>query len=168
MTQRMTQEPSIVTRPAQPYAAVKGLVTMDTIPAIADRIPDVFAWLGERGITPGGPPFLRYDVIDMARQLEVEAGVPVVSGVDGEGDVCGAVLPEGRYVTVTHVGHPRELVGVTTDLLAWASGRGLAWDVSRVDAGDRWGCRLEVFKTNPAEEPDMSRFEAELVFRLAD
>ena len=34
--------------------------------------------------------------------------------------------------------------------------------------GQRWGCRLEVYNTDPTEEPDMSRWEAELAFRLAD
>jgi hypothetical protein len=39
-----------------------------TISAIAGRIPEVLGWLGARRIAPAGAPFLKYDVIDMARQ----------------------------------------------------------------------------------------------------
>jgi hypothetical protein len=31
-----------------------------------------------------------------------------------------------------------------------------------------WGCRLEILMTNPAEEPDMHKWETVLCFRLAD
>jgi effector-binding domain-containing protein len=168
MNTRMPVEPSIVDRPEQPYVAIKGFVTMDTFGAIADRFPEVFGWLEARGIAPTGPPFFKYDVIDMERQLEVDAGVPVATVVEGEGDVFADVLPSGRYVTLTHVGHPDELINVTGDLLTWAEEHGLAWDVVDTAAGQRWGGRLEVLKTNPADEPDMAKWETELVFRLKD
>jgi hypothetical protein len=29
-------------------------------------------------------------------------------------------------------------------------------------------CRLELYKTDPAVEPDMNKWETELAFRLAD
>ena len=159
-------EPSIVARTEQPYVAIKGFVTMDTFGAIADRLPELFGWLDARAIAPTGPPFFKYDVIDMERQLEVDAGVPIATVIEGEGDVFADILPAGRYATLTHVGHPDELIDVTRDLLAWADAHDLAWDVAETSAGQRWGCRLEVLKTNPAEEPDMAKWETELVFRL--
>jgi hypothetical protein len=33
---------------------------------------------------------------------------------------------------------------------------------------ERWGSRLEFYLTDPAEEPDMSKWETQLAFRLAD
>jgi hypothetical protein len=115
-------------------------------------------WLSMRGIEPAGAPFLKYNIIDMGRQLEIEAGVPVAAVVGGEGPVFAGVLPAGRYATVTHVGHPAKLVDVTTALLNWAAEQGLAWDMSENAEGDRWGCRLEVYNTNPAEEPDPDKW----------
>jgi len=53
-------------------------------------------------------------------------------------------------------------------LLAWADAQGLAWDKSDAGSGEQWGCRLEVFNTDPANEPDMDKWETELSFRLAD
>lgn len=164
----MSIEPTIVDRAEQPYVAIRGAITMDTFALIADRFPELFEWLGSRGVAPGGPPFFKYDVIDMERELIVEAGVPVAAGVAGDGDVLAGVLPPGRYVTVTHIGHPDELIDVTAELLAWASDRDLEWDATDVAAGRQWGCRLEVMKTNPAEQPDMNQWETELAFRLAD
>jgi effector-binding domain-containing protein len=162
------QGPSVVPRPAQPYAAIHGTVTMQTIPAIADRITEVFGWLAGRGIDPAGPPFLRYDLIDMERQLVIEAGVPVASEVSGDGAVQPGVLPAGRYAVYTHVGPFDQLIPAVRYLLDWAAERGLAWDMTQTPEGDRWGCRLEIYGTNPAEEPDPAKWETELAFRLAD
>jgi effector-binding domain-containing protein len=164
----MSPEPSIVERPEQPYVAISGLVTMQTVGAIADRLPEVFRWLAEHGLEPAGAPFFKYNLIDMDRKLEIEVGVPVAAIAEGDGDVRSGVLPAGRYATVGHVGHPDELIDVTAALLEWAADQGLRWDMSETYDGQRWGCRLEVYNTDPTEEPDMSRWEAELAFRLAD
>jgi effector-binding domain-containing protein len=71
-------------------------------------------------------------------------------------------------VTTMHVGHPDELFSATTDLLAWAEEQGLTWDMSETPDGERWGSRLEWYLTDPADEPDMAKWETELAFRLAD
>ena len=160
--------PEIVTRTAQPYVAIRGHVSMAEIGAFAVRTPEVYAWLGARGLTPAGPPFLKYNVIDMARQLEIETGVPVSAPAAGEGEVISGVLPAGRYAMLTHVGHPSELMGATKTLLDWAAGQGLTWDMSPDADGDRWGSRLEIYLTDPREEPDMSKWVTQLAFRLAD
>jgi effector-binding domain-containing protein len=164
--------PEIVTRAEQPYVAIRGQVSMAELGPFAARTGEVFAWLGARGLDPAGPPLLRYNVIDMARQLEVEAGVPLAAPADGDGDgdgeIISGILPAGRYATVTHVGHPSELAGVTETLLDWAAGQGLTWDMSPSGDGDRWGSRLEFYLTDPREEPDMSKWVTQLAFRLAD
>ena len=164
----MTAEPAVVTRSEQPTVGITGAVTMRTIPAIADRIPEVFGWLAARGIEPAGAPFLRYHVIDMSRELVIEAGVPVAAPVDGDDEVRPGVLPGGRYARIVHIGRPDELIGVTALLLDWAAAQGLSWDVTDTDAGQRWGCRLEIFNSDPALVPDPARWETELAFRLAD
>ena len=79
---------------------------MRTIGLMADRLGEVFGWLGARGVEPAGAPFFRYCRIDMENTLEIEVGVPVATPVAGEGDVLVGVLPAGRYVEVLHAGHP--------------------------------------------------------------
>ena len=160
--------PEIVTRAEQPYVAIRGHVSMAEIGAFAGRASEVFGWLGARGVAPAGPPFLKYNVIDMMRQLELDNGVPVGALVEVDGDMIAGVIPAGRYATVTHVGHPSELMGATGALLDWAAGQGLTWDVSPDAGGERWGSRVEFYLTDPGEEPDMSKWATELAFRLAD
>jgi effector-binding domain-containing protein len=164
----MSAMPEIVTRAEQPYVAIRGQVSVAEIAAFAVRTGEVYAWLGARGLTPAGPPFLKYNVIDMARQLEIDNGVPVAAPVVGDGEVIAGVLPAGRYATVIHVGHPSELVGATKALLDWGAGQNLTWDMSPSADGDRWGSRLEIYLTDPREEPDMSKWVTQLAFRLAD
>jgi effector-binding domain-containing protein len=160
-------DPTVLEREPQAYVGVRAVVTIDTIGTIADRIPELIGWLAARRVTPAGAPFLRYLTIDMARQLEVEAGVPVGEPVDGADGVVYRWLPGGRYAVATHIGHPDGLIDATGDLLRWAEERGLRWDVHDTPAGAAWGCRLEVFNTDPRTEPDMDRWSTDLVFRLA-
>jgi effector-binding domain-containing protein len=161
-------EPRIITRPEQPYVGVRAVVTLETIGRVADRIGELIGWLTARGAAPVGAPFLRYWVIDMPGRLDVEAGVPTAGPLDGEGDVAAGTIPAGRYATVTHHGHPTGLIDATASLLAWADEQGLNWDAHDDGEGTAWGCRLEVFMTNPMEQPDMSQWDTDLVFRLAD
>jgi effector-binding domain-containing protein len=159
-------EPVVVERGEQAYVGITAVVTMAMISStLPPLISQVFGWLGGRGIAPVGPPFWRYDVVDMVNGLTVVVGVPVADVVpvaDGE-PVTAGVLPGGKYVTVTHVGDPSGLMAATGELLAWAERAGLAWDVT----GQRWGCRLEEYLTDPAEQPDRARWATRLAFKLA-
>ncbi len=164
----MPAAPDIVTRGEQPYVAIRARVTAAGLDGLGARLAEVFAWLGARGVAPAGPPFFRYNVIDMAGELEIDAGVPVGAAVDGDDHLVSGVLPAGRYATVIHAGHPDGLMQATTELLEWAAGQDLRWDMSPGDRGERWGSRLEFYLTDPAEEPDMSKWATQLAFRLAD
>jgi effector-binding domain-containing protein len=87
---------------------------------------------------------------------------------EGDARVQAGVLPAGRYVTALHVGHPSTLIAATAALLDWAKTKGLTWDVTPSPDGDRWGCRLELYLTDPRAEPDMNKWETQLAFRLRD
>jgi effector-binding domain-containing protein len=164
----MGDAPEITQRADQPYAGISSWVTMTAIGSVADRIPEIFGWLGARGIAPAGPPFFRYHVVDMERQLQVEVGVPVASAVEDDGAIRAGMLPAGRFATMTHTGAPDTLAAATARLLDWARERELAWDMSRTEAGERWGCRVEFYLTDPAGQPDTSKWRTQLAFRLAD
>jgi RNA polymerase sigma-70 factor (ECF subfamily) len=131
----MAAHPGIVQRTEQPYAAVRALVTMQTLGEVLPALhPKVRR---SQGVQPAGQPFCKYNVIDMDRQLEIEAGFPVAVPVTGEDPVLTASLPGGLYATLWHTGHPDGLVGATRTLLDWAAQQSLAWDVSSDDAGLR-------------------------------
>jgi effector-binding domain-containing protein len=158
--------PEITERAEQPYVAIRADVTMDQLSGLADRLGEVFGWLAEHGVAPAGPPFFRYHVIDMASLLTVEAGVPVLAAVDGDDRVIAGVLPGGRYATALHVGPYDGLIGAVDNLLQWADSQGLEWDRSSADDGEHWGCRLEIYLTDPRQQPDPAKWETQLAFRL--
>ena len=165
-------EPTSVQRDEQPYLGARESITMTEFGTVANRLPELFGWLATHGIAAAGAPFFRYRVIDMANELVVEAGVPVPEPVDALLDDAGTlfadVLPAGRYATVSHIGHPDELLEVTRELLEWADRENVTWDMTPSADGEVWGCRVEFYRTNPAEVPDMTKWENELAFRLAD
>jgi effector-binding domain-containing protein len=163
----MPAEPRVVQRTEQPYIAIRAFVTMQELgQVLPGLVPETYGWLGSHGGQPAGPPFFKYNVIDMDRQLEVEVGVPVATPVTGDDRVLAAVLPAGRYATLLYTGHPAGLVDATRTLLDWADKQGLTWDVEESSDGQRWAARLE----NYQEElpPDMDTWETELAFKLAD
>ena len=160
--------PEIMQRAAVPYAGISAWVTMEAVGSVADSIPEIFGWLGAHGIAPAGPPFFRYHVIDMERQLLVEAGIPVAAALAGDGDIRAGTLPAGRFAVMMHTGAPETLMAATAELLDWAKARDLTWDVADTDQGEKWGCRLESYLTDPREQPDMSKWQTELAFKLAD
>jgi hypothetical protein len=54
-------------------------------------------------------------------------------------------------------------------MLKWAAGQGLMWDrTTDPDGTQHWGSRLELYNTNPTEEPDLNNWDTDLQFRLAD
>lgn len=164
----MSQEPVVVERADQPYVAIRATVTMATLaPTLIPLTSELFGWLGSRGIAPAGPPFWRYEVIDMAAGLEMAVGIAVAAPAEGDGRVVAGVLPGGKYATVLHVGEPATLYDATRDLLDWAARAGLTWDSEDTERGERWGCRIEEYLTDPAEQPDQSQWETRLAFRLA-
>jgi effector-binding domain-containing protein len=161
----MKTEPQIVQRAEQPYVAIKASVTMESISAVLPSLhPEMFAWLDAHGVRPAGAPFSKYNVIDMQRAVEIEVGIPVAEAVAGDQRVLPGVLPAGTYARTIYTGHPSGLVDATAALLEWAARQGLPWDVSDTPHGQRWGCRLEVYDTDPREEPDLDKWETQLVF----
>jgi effector-binding domain-containing protein len=162
----MPTTPKIVEHPAEPYVAIPATVTMQTIgETIGTLMGDLFGWLDERELKPTGAPFVKYNVIDMEREMEIEVGAPLAAAAAGNGHVRAGLLPAGRYATVVHIGHYDGLVEATDRLLRWGAEQGLVWDRSDDQRG--WGARLECYETDPAEEPDPANWRTELRFRLA-
>jgi effector-binding domain-containing protein len=165
----MDATPEITLRDAQPYAGISAWVTMANVGSVADRIPEIFGWLGAAGVAPAGPPFFRYHVIDMERELLVEAGVPVAEPVaDDGGQVRCGTLPAGEFAVVTHTGAPPTLAAATAELLDWAAARGLVFDMWQTEVGEEWACRVEFYLTDPAEQPDTSKWQTQVALRLKD
>jgi effector-binding domain-containing protein len=161
-------EPHIEQRNSQSYVAIPASVTMETIgQVIPQLIPEVFDWLGAKGINPSGPPFTKYNVIDMERLLEIEVGVPVADDVEGGGRVLAGSLPAGRYLSVRYAGHPNTMVDAVGAFRDWASSQELMWAMVNTDQGEQWDSRLEFYWSDPDTEPDLDLWVTEFAFMLA-
>src|ERR687895_1718403 len=127
-------EPLIQQREALPYLAIRSEVT-NGVPAVADTaFPQLFAWLGQHGIEPAGPPFIRYHEVDHdGEPLEIEVAAPVADGAepDEDGPVRSGTLPAGRYATLVHTGPYRhddvpDLGDAQASLRSWTEEQGIA------------------------------------------
>jgi effector-binding domain-containing protein len=165
----MISEPKVEERAEQPYVAVRTRVPM---PNWGHLLPglwgEVYGWLGRQGVAPTGPPLIRYRVIDMQTELEIDVGVPVAQALTGDDRITADVLPAGRYTKLVYTGDYSGLVGATAALLDWGAAQGLVWDSRTGPRGDEFGARFESYLTDPQEEPDPAKWETALAMRLAD
>jgi effector-binding domain-containing protein len=137
----MFEEPTIEQRTEQPYVALSASITMQGYNVIGPMFAELFGWLGERGITPAGSPFVRYLVIDMENLLDIEVAVPVATAIETDGRVVSGTLPGGSYVTLTY---SEDGIEANAHLQQWAKDRGLHWKNSLRDGRELWGGRIEI------------------------
>jgi effector-binding domain-containing protein len=161
----MSPQPQIEVRAAQHYAAIPATVPMDGIGAAVDEAyPELFGWLASQGIPPAGPPFIRYLVIDMARELRLELGVPVAAPIAASGRIQPGTLPAGRYVVLRHTGPYDGLVASNAALQQWAASHGVEFDASEAGEVSTWRGRAEHYLTDPSKEPDPARWEVDVAY----
>ena len=154
-------EPQIELREAQAYLGIRERLTAG-VPEFADRVfPELFGWLGQNGVQPAGPPFIRYVELDPSGEpVELEVGVPVANGAGGDDRVRADALPAGRWLTHLHVGPYRsetlpDLGSARDELTAWAEERELFYTVA-----------IEHYRLGPVEEPDFTKWETEFAYLL--
>jgi effector-binding domain-containing protein len=165
----MNLEPQIQQRAEQPYAGIRTVVTMDSLPAAVDAtFPELFAWLQANGSTPAGPPFIRYHVIDMKSELDIEFGIPVNGTVPGDTRVRAGALPAGRYATLRHIGSYDGLAASNAELQRWAEQHGVALDMSETGRGEVWRGRVEHYLTDPSAEPDPAKWETDVAYLIRE
>ena len=161
----MSQPVRIELRTAQPYAGIRVRVSMDGISGAVDKaFPELFGWLAAQDIPAAGPPFIRYLVVDMAAELQIELAVPVSVDISGAERVQPGVLPAGRYVTLRHTGPYDGLVASNAALQQWAREQEITFDSWDSPAGSVWRGRAEHYLTNPSAEPDPAKWEVDVAY----
>jgi len=164
-------EPQISLREARPYLGIRAPVTHGIRDFADSAFPELFGWLFQNGVTPAGPPFLRYHEVDrVGEPLDAEAGVPVERRPAGNGRVRADALPAGRYLTALHVGPYRsdampDLSDARAELVAWAQDNGIVYG-SETERGLRFPCALEQFLVGPADDPDFTKWQTEFAYLI--
>ena len=161
--------PENIERQPQAYAYVSFTVRMDQMQRPAQEgFPLLFGYLAELGIEPVGAAFYNYRRINMADTLDVEAGIAVNKAGPDSDRVKFGTLPGGRFVTLRWHGHPDKLEPATGMLIGWLRLTQQPLDMEESPDGDHFACRLEIYETDPEEEPDMDKWVTELAFKLKD
>jgi hypothetical protein len=133
--------------------------------AVRDQLMnELHSWADDRAIAYGHT-FFRLHVVDMAGPMDVEVGVLTDEAVGGDGQIRPGVLPGGQYATLTYIDHGRRANGTLRD---WAQEQNLRLDCAASPEGERFGCRYELYLTDPRSERRKTRWHIELAIRLAD
>jgi effector-binding domain-containing protein len=157
--------PQIDTRPEVTYMGMRTQTPMKGMFKVVDKLrKELSIWLKQQDISPAGPPFLRYHVIDMAGEMDIEVGVPVAAILPNDGPVTAGTLPAGRYASLIYVGN-----GYTGNktLIEWAKANGIAWDRWDDPKGDAFRARYERYLTDPNIERRKTKWEIEVAIKLA-
>ena len=163
----MITKPKLDDRAEQHYVGIR---TQVPISQFKDIIPqflgELFGWLEKQGVAPAGAPFMRYYVINMPGDMDVELGVPVATAVRSDGRIAPGVIPAGRYASLVYSG----VNGIPGNkaLLDWAAKNEVKLDRWDDPNGDAFRSRVEFYLTDPAEEPDTDKWETEVAIKLAE
>ena len=160
--------PKIVEREAQPYVAIRKSVRMPFGETVDATLPQLWQWIGSHRVEPAGPPFFKYNVIDMANELEIEFGAPTATLLQPDELVVTGTLPAGRYATLTYHGNYANLVEVNAVLIGWCNLHQYRFDMAPTPKGDSFASRLEIYPNDPREVPNPDDWETVLAFKLAD
>ncbi len=159
-------QPRLDQRPEQPYLGIRTQTPMKGMFKVVGKLfNELNAWAKRIGLRPAGPPFLRYHVIDMAGEMDIEVGIPVETPLLGDGRVSPGRMPAGRYASLVYTGS-----GYTGNktLIEWVRANGYAFDRWDDPKGDAFRGRYETYLTDPALEPRKTRWQVEVAIKLAD
>jgi effector-binding domain-containing protein len=160
----MIGTPRFEIRQAQHYAAIQLKTGRKHLGAeVPALLQDVLRFLTKNRIAPAGPPIIRYQMIGDDEKVSVEAGYPTSEPVGG-GNIAPGTLPRGRYLSVVHQGPYTTIVDTTREFLAWAKENDVEFDAQEGPGGTVWKARVEHYLTDPADQPDPSKWETKLTF----
>lgn len=133
-----------------------------------EMVPRIYQWLGEHDVDPLGGPLYIYRHLgeSRAQTVDLTVGVPVAEPVAPSSGLVLGRLPAGVYVVGRHVGSPDTIAAARAEVDEWAQAHGHRLPTTREDDGMRWTGFAEHFLTNPAEEPDRSKWVTELLFKI--
>ncbi|GAA4526493.1 MULTISPECIES: GyrI-like domain-containing protein [Nonomuraea] len=144
----------------QPVISVRRTVPVAELPRTqAEILAALWAHLGEHGVRPAGPPYVRYHAFGDV-ETDVEVGVPVQGVAASRGEVAMGELPGGPAVTTWHLGAHDRLGGAYDRLQAWTrtapyKPEGGAWEIyTWIDLAHR---------PDPAAWPAPSTWRTQLV-----
>ncbi|MBB6426902.1 GyrI-like domain-containing protein [Sphingopyxis sp. JAI128] len=162
----MLSKPRIIKRADEPYVYLARTVSMADLEDVSSEFSRLRDLLGKNEPDEAGVSIIRYRRIDMERTLDVEFGALVAIADDPVDDLERGVLPAGDYASAVWTGDYGGLVDANAALLKWVEQSERAIDVQGTPTGDRFGCRLEIYRVGPDDNTDAARWQTEILFKL--
>ena len=149
-----------------PYAALRKEVAQQEIPKEIPPLVDILLnLLQKENIKPTGECFFRYLSCTVGGQMVVEAGFPIEK-TDSKSDfITFGSFPAGKYLSVIHNGEYGNLIKAHEYLENYSKSNNLTLDERKTDAGVEWGCRAEIYLTEPDHTP-VEDWKTEVTFLL--
>jgi effector-binding domain-containing protein len=161
----MIGEPKIDYRPEKLYMGIRTQTQFRGMFKVVDKLfKEMKTWAKQQKLELAGPPFLRFHVIDMEGEMDIEVGFPVAVALPDDGKITAGVIPAGRYASLIYSGSG---YSGNKALVEWARANNLAWDRWDDPKGDGFRARYEAYLTAPNMEPRKSK-GAEVAIKLAD
>jgi effector-binding domain-containing protein len=152
--------------PEKPYAALRREVAQQNIPKeMPPLIGTLMNLLQKENIKTNGHCFFRYLSCTIDRQMVVEVGFPIeITDSESENIQFGS-FPAGKYLSVIHMGDYKNLIDAHLYLENYAKSNNLTLDETTVHTGVVWGCRAEIYLTDPDVTP-IAGWKTEVLFLL--
>lgn len=122
-------------------------------------------WFKSQEIASHGHALLRFHVVDMEGIMDIEYGIVVDDPLAGDDRVKPASLPAGRYASLIY---SRYALRGNKALIAFIRENNLPADQWHDAMGDAFGCRFEMYLTDPKIEHRKSKWDVEVAIRLKD
>ncbi len=120
----------IIQKEEQPTMAVKGITTMQEIPAfLAKAYGEIAEYAENQNIQFTGAPYAMYFNMDMDN-LEIEAGFPVSGSFKNGGNVNSGYLPGGKMLIETHKGTYANLSETYDKISEYAKTKGIVFETA--------------------------------------
>ncbi|MCI5077704.1 GyrI-like domain-containing protein [Oricola sp.] len=160
--------PSVVTRQAEPYLAIRAAGPMAKLPDFAPPLfPRLHQWMADNAIASGMSGFFRYRRF-FGADVELEVGTTTLQPATGGGEVIAGELPAGRYAHAVHTGPYDRLYDAFLMMEGWMGGRGLTPAGRFGPDGARPDCQIEIYRVTPMHETDPALWKTEILVKLVD
>ncbi len=158
--------PRVEHREARPYVGIRFKAPYSGMFAeVTALLKELRVWVKQRGLSEQGPYFLRFHVIDMRGDMDLEVGYMTGSEQSGDHRVKSGSLPAGRYASLIYRG---KALASNKALLEWIRTNDLPLDRRDVPEGDAFECRYEAYLTDYRVESRKLLWDIDLAIRLKD
>ena len=152
----MAYEIEVAVLEAQPMLSIQASTTPGQIAEVLGQLfGKITALANKRQAQIAGQPFTRYHAFD-EKTVVLEAGIPVVTAVEGEGEIKSGELPAGAAAMTIHTGPYSRLAEAHVAIDAWLNENG------KKPAGLPW----EVYVTDPGQVKNAEEWKTQVIYPI--